>query len=43
MGIEYGHGLDVRPAFHVIAEYQKSVAQYPNIKIGEEFEGYKLR
>lgn len=31
------------PAFHVIGEYQKSVVQYPNIKIGEEFEGYKPR
>jgi len=23
-----------------IAEYQKSIAQYPNIKPGEEFTGY---
>jgi len=27
--------------FHPIAEYERSVAQYPNIKPGEEFTGYK--
>jgi hypothetical protein len=27
--------------FHPIAEYEKSLAQYPNIKPGEEFTGYK--
>jgi arylsulfatase A-like enzyme len=27
-------------AFRAIAEYEKSVAQYPNIKPGEEFKGY---
>jgi hypothetical protein len=24
-----------------VAQYEKSVAQYPNIKPGEEFTGYK--
>ncbi len=28
-------------AYHAIAEYEKSIAQYPNIKPGEEFTGYK--
>lgn len=28
-------------AFRTIAEYEKSVAHYPNIKPGEEFNGYK--
>jgi len=28
-------------AFRTVATYEKSVAQYPNIKPGEEFTGYK--
>ena len=28
------------PAGKVLSDYQKSVAEYPNIKPGEEFEGY---
>jgi arylsulfatase A-like enzyme len=27
--------------FKLIAEYQRSVQQYPNIKVGEDFKGYK--
>ena len=26
--------------YRAIAEYEKSIAQYPNIKPGEEFTGY---
>lgn len=29
------------PALKAIAEYQKSIAKYPNIKMGQEFDGYK--
>ena len=29
------------PALKAVADYQKSVAEYPNIKPGQEFEGYK--
>jgi arylsulfatase A-like enzyme len=29
------------PAGRVVADYQKSVAEYPNIKPGEEFKGYR--
>ena len=28
-------------AFRIVGEYKKSIAQYPNIKPGEEFDGYK--
>ena len=28
-------------ALKFVADYQKSVAQYPNIKTGAEFEGYE--
>jgi hypothetical protein len=27
-------------AVKFVADYRKSVAEYPNIKTGEEFEGY---
>ncbi len=29
------------PAFKLIGEYARSVREYPNIKVGEEFTGYK--
>ena len=29
------------PAFKLIGEYERSVREYPNIKVGEDFEGYK--
>jgi hypothetical protein len=25
----------------IIAEYERSLKQYPNIKVGEDFQGYK--
>jgi hypothetical protein len=28
-------------ALKFVGDYQKSIAQYPNIKTGEEFEGYE--
>jgi hypothetical protein len=28
-------------ALKFVGDYHKSVAQYPNIKTGEEFEGYE--
>jgi len=31
------------PALRSIVEYQKSVAQFPNVKPGQEFDGYKER
>jgi hypothetical protein len=30
------------PVKEFVVDYHKSVAQYPNIKTGEEFEGYPL-
>ena len=35
------NGFLLAPDFRVIAEFERSVAQYPNIKVGEEFTGYK--
>ena len=29
------------PCFKLIGEYRRSVKEYPNIEVGEEFEGYK--
>lgn len=29
--------------FKAIAEYERCVKQYPNIKVGEDFKGYKRR
>jgi arylsulfatase A-like enzyme len=29
------------PALQAVAEYERSVAKYPNIKVGEDFKGYK--
>jgi arylsulfatase len=31
------------PLFRALGAYETSVAQFPNIKLGEEFEGYKAR
>jgi len=28
------------PVFRLIAEYQRSMQEYPNIKVGEDFKGY---
>jgi hypothetical protein len=29
------------PNFKIIGEYQRSLAKYPNIKVGENFQGYE--
>jgi hypothetical protein len=29
------------PAFRILGAYAQSVKQYPNIKVGEDFKGYK--
>jgi len=29
------------PDFKLIGEYARSVKEYPNIKVGEDFKGYK--
>ena len=29
------------PVFRIIAEYERSLQKYPNIKVGEDFTGYK--
>ncbi len=34
-------GWMLAPCFKLIGEYEESVKTYPNIKVGEEFEGYK--
>jgi len=35
------NGAMLAPTFKAIAEYERSVKQYPNIKVGEDFKGYK--
>jgi arylsulfatase A-like enzyme len=35
------NGWIMAPNFKVIGEYQRSLKEYPNIKVGEEFKGYK--
>jgi arylsulfatase len=34
-------GWILAPNFKLIAEYQRSLKEYPNIKVGEDFTGYK--
>jgi arylsulfatase A-like enzyme len=34
-------GWLMAPNFKLIGEYQRSVKEYPNIKVGEDFDGYK--
>jgi len=29
------------PDFKVIIEYERSIREYPNIKVGEDFTGYR--
>jgi arylsulfatase len=29
------------PALKLIEEYERSIREYPNIKVGEDFTGYK--
>jgi len=31
------------PAFREISKYEESVKQYPNLKVGEDFQGYGRR
>jgi hypothetical protein len=35
------NGALLASALKAIAEYERSVKQYPNIKVGEDFKGYK--
>jgi len=35
------NGALLAPAFKAIAEYERSVRECPNIKVGEDFTGYK--
>jgi arylsulfatase len=35
------NGFLLAPVYKAIAEYEHSVKQYPNIKVGEDFTGYK--
>ena len=34
-------GWILAPNFRLIAEYERSLKEYPNIKVGEDFKGYK--
>ena len=34
-------GWILAPNFKLIGEYQRSLKEYPNIKVGEDFKGYK--
>jgi len=35
------YGLDVCEDFKLMEEYERSVREYPNIKVVEDFKGYK--
>lgn len=35
------NGWILSPVFKLVEQYEKSVKEYPNIKVGEEFTGYK--
>jgi arylsulfatase len=35
------NGWMLAPAFNLIEEYQRSVKEYPNFRVGEEFKGYR--
>ena len=35
------NGFLLAPVFRIIAGYERSLQEYPNIKVGEEFTGYK--
>jgi arylsulfatase A-like enzyme len=35
------NGWMLAPCFNLIGQYEQSVKQYPNIKVGEDFKGYK--
>jgi hypothetical protein len=38
---ELTNGWMLAPDFKIIIEYEQSVKDYPNIKVGEDFKGYK--
>ena len=38
---DFTNGWMLAPDFKLIGEYERSVKQYPNIKVGEDFKGYK--
>ena len=35
------NGALLAPAFKAIIEFERSTKEYPNIKVGEDFKGYK--
>jgi hypothetical protein len=35
------NGWILAPDFKLIGEYERSLKEYPNIKVGEDFKGYK--
>jgi arylsulfatase len=35
------HGWMLAPDFKLISEFERSLIEYPNIKVGEDFKGYK--
>ena len=37
------NGALLAPSFKAIAQYERSLKQYPNIKVGEDFTGYKKK
>jgi arylsulfatase len=37
------NGFLLAPVFRIIAEYERSLQEYPNIKVGEEFQGYQKK
>ena len=34
-------GWILAPDFKIIGEYERSLKEYPNISVGEDFKGYK--
>jgi hypothetical protein len=38
---ELTNGAFLEPVFRIIGKYERSVEEYPNIKVGEDFKGYK--
>jgi arylsulfatase len=41
-GTKMTHGWVFAPVFHLIAAYQQSIKEYPNIHPGEDFKGYPI-
>jgi arylsulfatase A-like enzyme len=38
---DFTNGWIMAPALRIIGEYERSIKEYPNIKVGEDFTGYK--